>query len=123
MPGARRHGEPGYRHLMGRVFNLLVRVLAVPGINDTQCGFKCFRARAAEDLFRVQQLDGWTFDVEVLYIARRHGYKIQEIAIDWYFNPESKVRVLRDSWQMFKDLLKIRANGRRGAYDVPASAD
>ncbi len=122
-PGSVRYNEPEYRHLTGRVFNTLVRWLALPGLQDTQCGFKCFRAAVAADVFQRQTIDGWTFDVEVLYVARRHGYKIQEIPIDWYFNPESKVRVLRDSWQMFKDLLKIRANGRRGAYDAPSGAD
>ncbi len=122
-PGSMRYNEPEYRHLTGRVFNTLVRWLALPGLQDTQCGFKCFRAGVAADVFQCQTIDGWTFDVEVLYIARRYGYKIQEIPIDWYFNPDSKVRVLRDSWQMFKDLLRIRANGRRGVYDAPSSSD
>lgn len=121
-PGAVRYNEPEYRHLTGRVFNALVRWLALPGLQDTQCGFKCFRAAAAEDVFPLQTIDGWTFDVEVLYIARRRGYQICEIPIDWYFNPESKVRVLRDSWRMFRDLLKIRANGRRGVYNAAARA-
>lgn len=121
-PGAVRYNEPQYRHLTGRVFNTLVRWLALPGLQDTQCGFKCFRAEVVEEVFPLQTIDGWTFDVEVLYIARRRGYKICEIPIDWYFNPESKVRVLRDSWHMFKDLLKIRANGRRGSYDAAPRA-
>ena len=76
-----------------------------------------------EEVFPRQTIEGWTFDVEVLYIARRQGYQIREIPIDWYFNPDSKVRVLRDSWRMFRDLLKIRANGRRGAYDAASRAD
>jgi glycosyltransferase involved in cell wall biosynthesis len=121
-PGAARYNEPEYRHLTGRVFNALVRWLALPGLQDTQCGFKCFRAAVAEDVFPRQTIDGWTFDVEVLYIARRRGYQICEIPIDWYFNPESKVRVLRDSWHMFRDLLMIRTNGRRGAYDAAPRA-
>lgn len=122
-PGAVRYNEPEYRHLTGRVFNALVRWLALPGLQDTQCGFKCFRAEVAEEVFPLQTINGWTFDVEVLYIARRRGYRICEIPIDWYFNPESKVRVLRDSWRMFRDLLTIRANGRRGAYDAAPRAD
>lgn len=122
-PGAVRYDEPEYRHLTGRVFNTLVRWLALPGLQDTQCGFKCFRAEVVEEVFPRQTIEGWTFDVEVLYIARRQGYQIREIPIDWFFNPDSKVRVLRDSWRMFRDLLKIRANGRRGAYDAASRAD
>ena len=67
--GARRIGEPGHRHLMGRVFNLIVRLLAVPGLQDTQCGFKCFTRDAVQEIFRRQTIDGFGFDVEVLYIA------------------------------------------------------
>jgi len=121
-PGAVRYNEPEYRHLTGRVFNALVRWLALPGLQDTQCGFKCFRAEVVEEVFPRQTIDGWTFDVEVLYIARRRGYHIREIPIDWTFNPDSKVRVLRDSWRMFRDLLMIRANGRRGVYDAAPRA-
>ncbi|WP_299029151.1 dolichyl-phosphate beta-glucosyltransferase [uncultured Thermanaerothrix sp.] len=118
-PGARRYGEPEIRHLAGRAFNLLVRLLALPGLQDTQCGFKMFRAAVAEDLFRYQTIYGWTFDVEILFIARRRGYKVVEIPIPWYFNPESKVRMWRDARQMFLDVLKIRHNARRGLYDTP----
>jgi glycosyltransferase involved in cell wall biosynthesis len=115
-PGATRHDEPAYRHLVGRTFNFLVRRLTIPEIQDTQCGFKCFRRTAAEDLFRVQRLDGWTFDVEVLYIALRRGYRIVEVPIPWYYEPGSRVRVLRDSFTMFADLFRIRRNWRRGVY-------
>jgi hypothetical protein len=115
-PGARRFNEPAYRHLIGRAFNLLVRWLAIPEIHDTQCGFKLFRAAAAEDLFSVQRLDGWTFDVEVLYIALRRGYRIVEVPIPWTHHPGSRVRVLRDSVTMFLDLFRIRRAWRRGDY-------
>lgn len=115
-PGASRHDEPPYRHLVGRAFNLLARRLTIPEIQDTQCGFKCFRRAAAEDLFRVQRLDGWTFDVEVLYVALRRGYRIVEVPIPWYYTPGSRVRVLRDSLTMFADLFRIRRNWRRGVY-------
>jgi len=118
-PGARRFNEPWYRHLMGRVFNTVVRLLAVPGIQDTQCGFKCFRREAARDLFSVQVLDGWAFDVEVLYIARRRGYRIVEVPIDWYYGEGSRVSPLRDSWNMFWEVIRIRRNGRAGLYDRP----
>ncbi len=115
-PGAVRYNEPEYRHLTGRVFNWLVRTLALPGIQDSQCGFKCFRRDAAEALFPHQTIMGWSFDVELLFIARRLGYAIVELPIPWYFNPDSRVKVLRDSWRMLRDLLAIRRNGRRGVY-------
>jgi glycosyltransferase involved in cell wall biosynthesis len=116
-PGAVRYGEPAYRHWLGRIFNGLVRLLAVPGFQDTQCGFKCFRAAVAEDLFGVQRLDGWTFDVEVLFIGLRRGYRIVEVPIRWYYNPGSRVRPVRDSLLMFADLFRIRRNWRRGLYE------
>jgi dolichyl-phosphate beta-glucosyltransferase len=116
-PGAVRYNEPSYRHITGRVFNTLIRLLVLPSLQDTQCGFKMFRADAAKDLFTRQTLMGWSFDVELLYIAHRRGYPIFEIPVPWYFNPESKVNVLRDSWRMFTDLLAIRRNGRQGKYD------
>ncbi len=116
-PGARRFNEPWYRHLMGRGFNLVVRTLAVPGIQDTQCGFKSFRREVARDLFTTQVLDGWAFDVEVLYIAIRRGYRIVEVPIDWYYGEGSRVNPLRDSWNMLREVLRVRANGRAGLYD------
>jgi len=115
-PGAVRYDEPAHRHWVGRGFNLLVRLLAVPGLHDTQCGFKCFRADAAEVLFRLQVLDGWTFDVEVLFLARRMGYRVAEIPIPWYYVPGSRVRLLRDSIAMLTDLLRIRWYAARGRY-------
>jgi len=117
-PGAVRYNEPYYRHLTGRVFNMLIRLMVLPNLQDTQCGFKCLRAEVARDIFPFQTLTGWAFDVELLYIALHHGYRILEIPIDWYFNADSKVRVLRDSWRMFIDLLVIRRNARRGLYDL-----
>ena len=117
-PGAVRYNEPYYRHLTGRVFNTLIRLMVLPDLQDTQCGFKCMRAVVARDIFRFQTLTGWAFDVELLYIARHHGYRILEVPIDWHFNADSKVRVLRDSWRMFVDLLVIRRNAWRGRYDL-----
>jgi len=116
-PGSVRYNEPYYRHFTGRVFNTLIRLLVLPGLQDTQCGFKCIRAQVARDIFRYQTLTGWAFDVELLFIARRHGYRIVEIPIDWYFNADSKISVFRDSLRMFLDLLLIRRNARRGLYD------
>ena len=119
LPGSRRVDEPPYRHLVGRMFNLMVQALALPGLRDTQCGFKCFRADVAEDLFSRQTLEGMSFDVEVLFVARRRGYRIVEVPITWYFDPDSRVRLVRDSLRMGLDLLTVRYNAWRGVYDSP----
>lgn len=113
--GARRFGEPVIRHLSGRLFNLLVRLIAVRGISDTQCGFKCFGAKAANQLFRIQQLDGFGFDVEVLLVARHLGMRLVEVPIDWHYRQQSKVRLLRDAPAMTWNLLatRWRHRGRR----------
>ena len=116
--GAIRYNEPGFRHLTGRIYNFWIRSLVLPGLQDTQCGFKCFRAEVAKDIFPWQTLTGWSFDVELLAIARRHHYSIVEIGIPWYYNPGSKLNILRDSSRMFLDLLQIRRNLRRGIYDI-----
>jgi dolichyl-phosphate beta-glucosyltransferase len=115
--GAVRFHEPFYRHFIGRVFNLIVRVLAVRGISDTQAGFKCFRRQAARQLFSRQTIDGWGFDVEILLMAQRFGMKIIEIPIDWYHNNDSRVRPFYDSYRMFSEVVKIRLNARNGVYD------
>jgi dolichyl-phosphate beta-glucosyltransferase len=115
-PGARRIGEPDYRHLMGRVFNLLVRWLAVPGFQDTQCGFKAFSRASAELLFPRVTIRGFGFDVEVLYLARKYGLRTVEVPIVWYFQADSRVDPLRDTLRMVRDLLRIRWNDLRGVY-------
>ena len=117
VPGAKRYEEPGYRHLIGRGFNTMVRWLVLPGLQDTQCGFKCFRGEVADRVFRLQTMEGMSFDAEVLYIGRKLGYHVQEVAIDWYYNPDSRVRLFQDSLQMAVDLIKIRMNDNRGLYD------
>ena len=116
VPGAIRYNEPAYRHWIGRGFNLLVRLLAVPQFHDTQCGFKCFRAEVAEELFSIQRLQGWGFDVEVLFLAMKRGHGVVEVPIPWYFNSDSRVRLLKDSVGMFTDLIQIRRNWRMGIY-------
>lgn|SRR5574341_196140 len=115
-PGARRVDEPEYRHLMGRVYNFIVRALAIPKIQDTQCGFKSFRREVALDVFPLQTIDGWGFDVEVLFIALKHGYKLVEVPITWYYMPQSRVSPVRDSIRMFLEVLKVWINGWRGRY-------
>lgn len=116
LPGAQRIGEPEYRHLMGRVFNFIVRTLAIRGVQDTQCGFKVFRRDVARRVFPLQTLDGWAFDVEVLFIALRNGYRLVEVPITWYYRPQSRVHPVRDSISMFMEVLHVRINGWRGRY-------
>jgi glycosyltransferase involved in cell wall biosynthesis len=125
--GARREGEPWYRHVMGRVFNLIVRVVAVGGIQDTQCGFKALRREVAHDLFgrvriygenapRVQGAAVTAYDVELLYLARRRGYRIAEVPVPWRYGTETKVSPLRDSWRNLLDVLRVRWYALRGMY-------
>lgn len=106
--GARRIDEPPGRHIMGRVYNTLVRLIAVRGLQDTQCGFKCFREEAVQELFQRQTMDGFAFDVEVLFLAQRAGMLLREVAVDWYYQERSKVRAFRDSFSMTLDLFRIR---------------
>lgn len=115
--GSKRYNEPPYRHLGGRGINYIIQALILPGLNDTQCGFKCFHANVANDIFKSQILSGWSFDIELLYIARRRGYRIREIPVDWYYHPETKVSALRDALRMIADIFRIHANARRGLYD------
>lgn len=121
--GAVRYNEPAYRHLMGRVFNFIVKILAIPGFQDTQCGFKCFRRHAAMDVLSCQNIDGWAFDVELLFIARRRGYDIVEVPIDWYYRANSRINPISDAFNMFREVLRIRVNGWRGYYDKPETSD
>ena len=104
------HQNP-LRETMGRVFNLLLRMLGLSGIRDTQCGFKMFSARAAELVFNELELDGFAFDVEALLRARRHKLHIEEIPVRWINSPDSKVRVVRDSLRMLLDILRLKFRG------------
>lgn len=115
--GAVRYNEPSYRHFGGRAINLIIRLFILSGFQDTQCGFKCFRAQVAEDLFRQQTLTGWSFDIEILYLARRKKLRIREIPIDWYFFADSKVNAIRDALKMISDIFVIHLNAIRGKYD------
>jgi len=116
VPGSVRYHEPELRHLVGRVYNLFVRMIAIPGLQDTQCGFKSFHHSVVPSLFSVQRLEGWAFDVELLYIAQKRSMRILEIPIDWYYKPGSRLHFLRDSIRMFSDLFKIRRSWRKGLY-------
>ena len=122
-PGARRYGEPRYRHVMGRVFNTLVRWWVLRGVTDTQCGFKCFTRAAAQDVCAQQRLPGFSFDVELLALARARGYRIAEIPIDWYHERHSRVRPLRDTLMMVRDIWQVRRRMQRDAAVAPSTPD
>lgn len=114
--GAVRYNEKVYRHLMGRVFNWLVQTIAVRGFEDTQCGFKCFHQSVVQDLFGHQTIDGFGFDVELLYLAQKRGYTIIEVPIHWYHQMDSKVDPVKDTLRMVRDMVKVRLNDYRGRY-------
>ena len=114
--GARRFDEPLVRHLMGRVFNRIVRVVAVGGFEDTQCGFKMFRGELADEIFPLQRATGFGFDVEVLFIAKRRGASILEMPIDWHHEPSSKISPVADSVRMVMDTVLTRWRGLIGVY-------
>jgi hypothetical protein len=125
--GARRLGEPAYRHLMGRVFNALVRTLLVPGIQDTQCGFKLFWREVGRDLLARSRLyrDGagaisgprvTAFDVEVLTVARARGYRVCPVPVVWTYGSGSKVRPARDTWHNAWDVVQVWWHAKRGRY-------
>lgn len=105
-----------YRKLIGRVFNGMVNFLILPGIADTQCGFKLFYRKAAQELFSLQSSEGFSFDVELLFLARRQGYTIAEVPINWTNIPGSKVDLVKDSAKMGLDIIKFRLRGMTGAY-------
>lgn len=126
---AQRVGEPYYRHLVGRVFNLLIQILILPGIHDTQCGFKLFSKKAAEVLFSRLLVYGATspkvdkpffgaFEVEVLFLARKLRLKIKELPVIWTFSPTRRFNFVENSWKMFRDIVKIRVLYIKHAYKV-----
>jgi dolichyl-phosphate beta-glucosyltransferase len=124
--GARRDREPFHRHIMGKGFNLLVQTLAIPGIYDTQCGFKVFRNDACKDVFKdlvvygrsEERSDAFTgaFDVEALFLARKKGYKIKEVPIIWHHNETDRVNPVKDSLRMLRDIIKVRLTDLTGKY-------
>lgn len=115
--GAVRYNEPRYRHLGGRAINFIIQLFILPSLNDTQCGFKCFSAKVVEDIFNLQTLNGWSFDIELLYIARRRKYSIKEIPIHWVHHPDTKISAVRDALRMIQDIFRIHANAWRGIYN------
>ena len=124
--GAQRQKEPFYRHLMGRVFNLVVQTLAVPGMLDTQCGFKLFSQDATTTLFsrlhvysgKKERRDAFTgaFDVELLYLAKKYAFKIREVPVVWRHHATNRVNPLKDSFLMFLDIMRIKIADISGKY-------
>lgn len=110
-----------FRETAGRLFNLIMRALTGLPFHDTQCGFKLFEARAARDVFSRQRIERWGFDAEALFIARKLGYKTVEVPVRWSHAEGTKVRMLRDSLNMFIDLWRVRWNHLRGVYREPAA--
>jgi dolichyl-phosphate beta-glucosyltransferase len=108
-----------YRRIIGRVFHGIVETLTVPGVKDTQCGFKLFRGPVAHDLFSRMRVRGFSFDVEVLMMAQRRGYRIVEVPVNWTHQPGSKVNLVTDSARMFRDLFIIRGRYMSGQYNAP----
>ena len=108
--------QPFYREFMGKTFNKFVRLFTVRGIKDTQCGFKLFKRNIAKKIFERATLNGFGFDVEILYIAKLNGIKIAEVPVVWKNSRISKVRPIKDSVNMFKDLFVIRINKAKGKY-------
>jgi len=108
--------QPWYRELVGRLGNVLVRMLAVRGIADTQCGFKLFPRELAQRLFGAQRMRGIAFDMEILFLGQRLGLKIAEVPVTWVDDPDSRISRVRDSLDAIKDLLRIRLNWMRGRY-------
>lgn len=108
--------QPFYRVLMGKTFNKIVQLLATPGIFDTQCGFKLFPRATAVNLFSDCRIDGFGFDVEVLFLARKRGMQIREVGVKWLNSPDSKVHPVLDSSRMLRDLLVIRRHAWMGDY-------
>jgi dolichyl-phosphate beta-glucosyltransferase len=128
-PGSARINEPLLRHAMGRVFSQAVQLILMRQFADTQCGFKAFTREAADRIFSQVALYSNNapvltraavtgFDVEVLYLALRYGYQIAEVPVEWHYRPHSKVSPARDSYELLRDVVRVRRNALRGVYDT-----
>jgi dolichyl-phosphate beta-glucosyltransferase len=114
--------QPWYRQIMGKTFNKIVRVLLVRGLKDTQCGFKMFTREAAKKIFPLQMIERFAFDVEILFLARKLGFRIIEMPVTWKDSPLTSVSMVKDSLSMFTALLHIRLNNLRGLYKLRSFA-
>jgi glycosyltransferase involved in cell wall biosynthesis len=114
--------QPFYRVLWSRLCNRVIQKSLVPGVRDTQCGFKAFTAEAARDLFRYGRIDGWAFDLEILALARRRGFEIAEVGVEWKDDGRSRVNPVKDMWKVIREAIAIRRNLKAGVYDQRALA-
>jgi glycosyltransferase involved in cell wall biosynthesis len=112
--------QPWHRQLYGRIFNLLLRVILGLQYKDTQCGFKAFTRRAALTIFPLQKIERWGFDPEILYLARRFGFRVKEVPVRWAHREGTRLNPLRDGMRMFWEVLKIRWFALGGKYDASA---
>ena len=110
--------QPFYRVLWSRLCNRVIQKSLVPGVRDTQCGFKAFTAESARDLFRDGRVDGWAFDLEILALARRRGFSIAEVGVEWMDDGRSRVNPLKDMWKVIREAITIRKNLKSGVYDA-----
>lgn len=108
--------QPLSRRIISRVGNLFIKLFLGLSYVDTQCGFKLFESKAAKDIFKRSTIDRWGFDMEILAIAKALGYKVKEVAVDWYDDPRSQVRASRAAWNTIKEVAKIRSNMKKGVY-------
>ena len=114
--------QPFYRVLWSRLANKVIQRSLVPGIRDTQCGFKAFTAETARDLFKRAKIDGWAFDLEILALARRRGYEIAEVGVEWKDDNRSRINPLKDMWKVIREALVIRRNLKSGVYNTALPA-
>jgi dolichyl-phosphate beta-glucosyltransferase len=117
LPGSQVKGVPVVRYFSGQIFSLMVQTVLFPGLPDTQCGFKSFRAAAAREIFRRTTINGFGFDVEMLFVARKRKLAIQPVAVQMIdHRHRSRVRLILDSFKMFANLFMVRWNDLRGTY-------
>ena|SRR6266567_2501145 len=118
-PELQAHRQSVLRQFYGRIFNLALRILLGLNFKDTQCGFKAFTRKAAQTIFPLQEIERWGFDPELLYLARRSGLKVKEVAVVWSHSEGTRINPLRDGLRMFAEVLKIRWNALMGKYSQP----
>jgi glycosyltransferase involved in cell wall biosynthesis len=111
------HRQPLHRQLLGRIFNLLLRATLGLRFKDTQCGFKVFKRRAAEAIFPLQRIERWGFDPEILFLARKFGFRVEEVPVAWGHSGDTRINPLLDGWRMFLEMLRVRWYDLTGKYD------
>jgi glycosyltransferase involved in cell wall biosynthesis len=110
-----------HRQLFGRIFNLLLRITLGLKFKDTQCGFKAFKRAAVEKIFPLQKIERWGFDPEILFLARKFGFKVKEVPVAWGHSGETRINPLLDGVRMFEEMLRIRRNDLTGKYTPMSS--